>query len=83
MANGDALMAAMGVGEITDKFISPGANITLSERLYNVALGSVDSTVTFPGVVQECKNYGAVRHHQSLNSGFWHGSLVCLCVCVS
>ena len=56
MNNGDALMAAMGVGDTTDKFISPGANVTIIEKLYNVALGSIDSTITFPGVVHGWKN---------------------------
>ncbi|MEC7288062.1 MAG: hypothetical protein VXU42_05155, partial [Verrucomicrobiota bacterium] len=54
---GDALMAAMGVGDTTDKFISPGANVTIIEKLYNVALGSIDSTITFPGVVQELRDF--------------------------
>jgi hypothetical protein len=57
MNNGDALMAAMGVGDTTDKFISPGANVTIIEKLYNVALGSIDSTITFPGVVQELRDF--------------------------
>ena len=48
--NGNALETAMGVGEVDDKFIAPGANITMMEKLYKVALGSIDSTVTVAGV---------------------------------
>ena len=55
--NGNALETAMGVGEVDDKFIAPGANITIMEKLYKVALGSIDSTVTFAGVVQELRDF--------------------------
>ena len=48
--NGNSLETAMGVGEVDDKFIAPGANITIMEKLYKVALGSIDSTVTVAGV---------------------------------
>ena len=44
--NGNSLETAMGVGEVDDKFIAP-------EKLYKVALGSIDSTVTVAGVAQE------------------------------
>ena len=47
----------MGVGEVDDKFIAPGANITIMEKFYKVALGSIDSTVTFAGVVQELRDF--------------------------
>ena len=43
MNNGNALETAMGVGDTDDKFIAPGANITIMEKLYKVALGSIDS----------------------------------------
>ena len=55
--NGNALETAMGVGEVDAKFIAPGANITIMEKLYKVALGSIDSTVTFAGVVQELRDF--------------------------
>ena len=59
MNNGNALETAMGVGDVEDKFIAPGANITIMEKLYKVALGSIDSSVTVPGVVQNLRDFWA------------------------
>ena len=41
MNNGSSLETAMGIGDGDDKFIAPGANITIMEKLYKVALGSM------------------------------------------
>ena len=59
MNNGNALETAMGVGDADDEFIAPGANITIMEKLYKVALGSIDSSVTVPGVVQNLRDFWA------------------------
>ena len=65
MNNGNALETAMGVGDADDEFIAPGANITIMEKLYKVALGSIDSSVTVPGVVQDLRDFWAEYAYRS------------------
>ena len=57
LSNGNSLETAMGVGEMDEKFMAPGANITIMKRLYKLALASIDSTLTVAGVAQQLRDF--------------------------
>ena len=57
LSNGNSLETAMGVVEMNEKFMAPGANITIMERIYKLALASIDSTLTVAGVAQQLRDF--------------------------